>query len=171
MERLVAHNDRRNPLGSGDWRAARGAIAAFYAARAYAPIWVSEDGLTQAGRAALSQLERARDDGLDLSALALPQELGAGLAPDALAEAETRIASAVATYAEQATGSRVPPSRVSPLIFSARSVADPGAALAETAAAADPAQRLADFNPPQKGYRELRDELKRLNEAPPDGAL
>ena len=33
MERLVAHNDRRNPLGSGDWRAARGAIAAFYAAR------------------------------------------------------------------------------------------------------------------------------------------
>ena len=171
MERLVAHNDRRNPLGSGDWRAARGAIAAFYAARAYAPIWVSEDGLTQAGRAALSQLERARDDGLDLSALALPQELGAGLAPDALAEAEARIASAVATYAEQATGSRVPPSRVSPLIFSARSVADPGAALAETAAAADPAQRLADFNPPQKGYRELRDELKGLNEAQPDADL
>ncbi len=170
MERLVAHNDRRNPLGSGDWRAARGVIAAFYAARNYTPIWVSEDGLTQAGRAVLSQLERARDDGLDLPVLALPQELGAGLAPDALVEAETRIASAVATYAEQATGSRVPPSRVSPLIFSARSVADPGAALAETAAAVDPAQRLADFNPPQKGYRELRDELKRLNDAAPIGA-
>ena len=28
--------------------------------------------------------------------------------------------------------------------------------------AADPARRLADFNPPQKGYRALRDELKRL---------
>ena len=35
-------------------------------------------------------------------------------------------------------------------------------ALAETAAAADPARRLADFNPPQTGYRALRDELKRL---------
>ena len=35
--RLVAHDDRRNPLGSGDWRAARGAIAAYYAARAIRP--------------------------------------------------------------------------------------------------------------------------------------
>ena len=68
-------------------------------------------------------------------------------------------------YAEQAMGSRAPPRRVSPLVFLTPSIADPGAALAETAAAVDPAERLADFNPPQKGYRELRDELKRL-EAP-----
>ena len=72
------------------------------------------------------------------------------------------MASAVVAYAEQATGSRVPPSHVSPLIFATPSVVDPGIALAETAAAADPARRLADFNPPQKGYRALRDELKRL---------
>ena len=163
--RLVARDDRRNPLGSGDWRAARGAIAAFYAGRAYAPIWVAENGLTEAGRAALSQLERAPDEGLDLSAFAPPRELGPGLAPDALAEAETTIASAVVTYAEQATGSRVRPSHVSALIFATPSVVDPSIALAQTAAAADPAQRLADFNPPQKGYRQLRDELKRL-EAP-----
>jgi murein L,D-transpeptidase YcbB/YkuD len=163
--RLVARDDRRNPLGSGDWRAARGAIAAFYAGRAYAPIWVAESGLTEAGRAALSQLERAGDDGLDLSAFAPPRELRPGLAPDALAEAETTIASAVVTYAEQATGSRVRPSHVSALIFATPSVVDPSIALAQTAAAADPAQRLADFNPPQKGYRQLRDELKRL-EAP-----
>ena len=165
MGRLIARDDHRNPLGSGDWRAARMGIAAFYAARNYEPVWVSDDGLTQAGRAALSQLDRAGDDGLDLSAFALPRELGAGLDPAALAEAETTIASAVAAYAEQATGSRVQPSRVSPLIFAAPSLADPGAALAQTATAADPAQRLADFNPPQKGYRELRDQLKRL-EAP-----
>jgi L,D-transpeptidase YcbB len=170
MGRLIARDDHRNPLGSGDWRAARMGIAAFYAARNYEPVWVSDDGLTQAGRAALSQLERAGDDGLDLSAFALPRELGAGLDPAALAEAETTIASAVAAYAEQATGSRVQPSRVSPLIFAAPSLADPGAALAQTATAADPAQRLADFNPPQKGYRELRDQLKRLIEAAPAGA-
>jgi L,D-transpeptidase YcbB len=170
MGRLIARDDHRNPLGSGDWRAARMGIAAFYAARNYEPVWVSDDGLTQAGRAALSQLERAGDDGLDLSAFALPRELGAGLDPAALAEAETTIASAVAAYAEQATGSRVPPARISPLIFAAPSLADPGAALAQTATAADPAQRLADFNPPQKGYRELRDQLKRLIEAAPAGA-
>ena len=140
-------------------------------ARAYAPVWVGENGLTDAGRAALAQLERARDDGLNLSAFALPRDLGSGLDPDAIAEAETTIASAVVAYAEQATGSRVAPSHVSPLIFATPSVVDPGVALAETAAAADPAQRLADFNPPQKGYRELRDELKRLElQASPNGA-
>ena len=163
LERLIARDDRRNPLGSGDWRAARGAIAAFYAGRFYAPVWVSENGLTDAGRAALAQLKRARDDGLNLSAFALPRDLGPGLDPDAIAEAETTIASAVVAYAEQASGSRVPPSHVSGLIFAKPSVADPGVALAETAAAADPAERLADFNPPQRGYRELRDELKRLD--------
>jgi murein L,D-transpeptidase YcbB/YkuD len=167
LDRLVARGDRVNPLGLGDWRAARARIAAFYAARFYEPVWVGQDGLTEAGRSALSRLERAREDGLDLSGFTLPRGLSASLAPDALAEAETTIASAVVTYAEQATGSRVPPSRVSRLIFAAPNVADPGAALAETAAAADPAERLADFNPPQKGYRELRDELKRLIDPAP----
>jgi murein L,D-transpeptidase YcbB/YkuD len=170
IERLVARNDQPNPLGAGDWRAARRAIAAFYAGRAYAPVWVGEDGLTEAGQAALSQLKRAHDDGLDLSAFALPRELGVGLTPHALAEAETTIASAVVTYAEQATGSRVLPSRVAPLIFAEPTIADPGASLVETAAAADPAERLADFNPPQRGYRELRGQLKRLTDAVPSAA-
>ena len=163
LERLVMRVDKRNPLGSGDWRAARGAIAAFYAGRSYTPVWVSENGLTDVGRAALAQLERARDDGLNLSAFALPRDLGSGLDPDAIAEAETTIASAVVAYAEQASGSRVPPSHVSPLIFATPSVVDPGAALVETSTAADPARRLAAFNPPQRGYRALRDELKRLD--------
>jgi L,D-transpeptidase YcbB len=160
--RLVARDDHRNPLGSSDWRAARAAIAAFYSKRAYTPIWVSETGLTDLGRAAVTQLKRASDDGLNLSAFDLPRDLGSGLDPDAIADAETTMASAVVAYADQATGSRVPPSHVSALIFATPSIVAPGIALAETAAAADPARRLADFNPPQKGYSALRDELKRL---------
>jgi L,D-transpeptidase YcbB len=160
--RLVARDDRRNPLGSGDWRAVRAAIAAFYAKRAYTPIWVGETGLTDVGRPVLGRLKRASDDGLNLSAFALPHDLGSGLDPDVIAEAETTMASAVVAYAEQASGSRVPPSHVSGLIFATPSIVPPGIALAETAGARDPARRLADFNPPQKGYRGLRDELKRL---------
>jgi len=169
MDRLVVRSDPPNPLGGGDWRAARAAIAAFYAARNYEPVWVGEAGLTDAGRAAIGQLERARDDGLSLRRVAFPRTVGAGLAADALADAETAIASAVVTYAEQATGSRVPPARVWPLAFPAPNLVDPGAALAETAAAPDPAKRLADFNPPQKGYRELREAWERLL-APVPGA-
>jgi murein L,D-transpeptidase YcbB/YkuD len=165
-ERLVARSDQPNPLG-GDWRAARAAIAAFYAARGYEPVWIGKDGLTKAGRAALAQLERAKDDGLSVSSASLPRAIGPGLAADALADAEMAIASAVVTYAEQATGSRVPAARVWPFAFPAPNLADPGAALAETAAAPDPARRLADFNPPQKGYRNLREAWERLMEAAP----
>ena len=39
--------------------AARMGVAAFYAARAYQPVWVAKNGLTEAGRAVLGQLERA----------------------------------------------------------------------------------------------------------------
>jgi murein L,D-transpeptidase YcbB/YkuD len=166
-ERLVAEADQRNPLGAGDWSAARAAIAFFYAARDFEPVWAGADGLTPAGRAALAQLGRGRDDGLSL---VVPRAIGAALAPDALAEAEIAIASAVVIYAEQATGSRVPPTRVSPFIFATRSVADPGAALRETTEAPDPARRLADFNPPQKGYRDLREEWMRLIAPPPSAS-
>jgi murein L,D-transpeptidase YcbB/YkuD len=165
LVRLIVHDGAVNPLGVGDWRGARAAIGAFYADRRFAPVWVEETGLTEAGRAALAQLERARQDGLNLSAITLPRHLEARLAPNDLAEAETTISEAVVIYAEQASGSRVMPWRVSPIVSDAPSVVGPGVALAETAAAPDPAERLADFNPPQKGYRLLRDELNRLVEA------
>lgn len=84
--------------------------------------------------------------------------------PFDLAEAETTIAEAVVAYAEQASGSRITPTRVSRLVTAQPSVVDPGVALAETVSAPDPAQRLADFNPPQRGYRALREELRRLTD-------
>ncbi len=165
-DRLIV-GDLPDPIGDGDWRAARAAIGAFYAARGFEPVWVDRNGLTRAGRAALARLERAGEDGLSLTGLTAPKEVAAGLGPDDLARAELAIAAAVVAYAEQASGSRIAPSRISPLIGAAPSVVDPGAALAETAAAADPGAQLAAFNPPQKGYRELREELKRLPDSAP----
>ena len=166
LARLIAH-DGLNPLGDGDWRRARVAIGAFYADRLFAPVWVDETGLTTAGRAAMAQLERAPEDGLNLSAFALPRQFEGRMSPKDLAEAETMIAEAIVTYAEQASGSRIMPARVSRLVTAAPSIADPGVALAEVASAPDPARRLADFDPPQKGYRALREELRRLTDAGP----
>ena len=167
LVRLIVDDAAINPLGEGDWRGARAAIGAFYASHGFAPVWVAQTGLTAAGRAALAQLQRAPDDGLNLSALDLPRHVEAGLPPHDLAQAETAIAEAVVAYAEQASGSRVAPWRISRLVSAERNVVDPGVALEETASAPDPGARLAEFNPPQKGYRELRDALKRLAEAPP----
>ena len=159
---LVAERGRANPIGAGDWRAARQAIQAFYAARDYAPVWTSEGGLTvPRADAVLARIERAGEDGLDLSSFALPAAPLADLAPERLAEAETRISAAAVAYAMQASGSRVDPSRISPLIGARPEVADPGFALAALAGADDPDATLQGFNPQQKGYRDLRDQLSR----------
>jgi L,D-transpeptidase YcbB len=170
LDSLIAHDGPVNPLGDGDWRAARAAIGAFYAERGFQPIWVDANGLTPAGRAATAQLERAAEDGLNLSGLALPTGLGSDLSPAEQARAETAIAAAVVVYAEQASGSRVLPGRVSRLVSADASVADPGAALADVASAPDPGARLLAFNPPQKGYRDLREQLRRFAETPPAGS-
>ncbi|MBV9289907.1 MAG: L,D-transpeptidase family protein [Hyphomicrobiales bacterium] len=166
LARLIRSDEPINPLGAGDWRGAKAAIGAFYAGRGFAPVWVSESGLTARGRAVVGQLQRAGDDGLKLAPFKFPLRLESGLSASSLAEAETKIAAAIVVYAEQASGSRVAPLRLfGGLVTAEPSVADPGEALAETASAVDPAARLAEFNPPQKGYRELREELKRLTSA------
>jgi hypothetical protein len=175
LDRLILRDDRANPLGAGDWGAARAAIGAFYAIRGFQPVWVDGDGLTAAGRAVAAQIARAPQDGLTLSGLSLPRKLAAPLDPAALAAAEVALASGVVAYAEQASGSRLAPWRVSPVFAARPEVADPGEALAETAAASDPGARLAAFNPPQKGYQALREALRRVDEraegaAPGDNA-
>src|SRR5271163_2397765 len=71
---MIAEGVKSSPIGAGDWRAARQAIHDVYVGREFAPIWMAPDGrLTPAGVAALSRLERADEDGLDLSAFALPK--------------------------------------------------------------------------------------------------
>ena len=53
LDALVAADVKTSPIGAGDWRAARLAIRAFYAARGFAPVWVDGHGLNRArpGRA------------------------------------------------------------------------------------------------------------------------
>lgn len=163
LARLVLREGGPSPLGAGDWRAARAAIGAFYADRGFRPVWVDADGLTPAGRSATAQIARASEDGLSLTKTPLPRA-SRPLDPDALAAAEAAVAAAVVVYAGQASGSRLSPARVSPILSAEPGVADPGEALAETAAAPDPGARLADFNPPQRGYRALREALRRIDD-------
>jgi murein L,D-transpeptidase YcbB/YkuD len=170
LDALVAADVKTSPIGPGDWRAARLAIRVFYAARGFAPVWFDGRDLNPHGRAALARLERADDDALDLAAFVLPKDLPADATPERLAEAESTLSAAVVAYAMQASGSRIVPSHISSLITARPTVADPGAALAAVAAAADPDAALEGYNPPQKGYRELRDQLSRAREAPPPPA-
>ncbi len=167
---FVSQDVKTNPIGAGDWRAAREAIQAFYAAHDFAPIWVGPKGLTPAGVSALSRLGRSEEDGLDLAAFALPKSALSDASPEQLGEAETVISAAVVAYAMQASGSRLDPRRISSVISARPSVADPSAALAAVAAAANPDAALEGYNPQQRGYLDLRDQLARLRAAAPGAA-
>ena len=144
-------------------RKARQAIAAFYADRGFASLWVDEGRFDIAARALLSRIDHAAADGLDLKAdpVAIPH---AG-EPTALAAAELSLSEAIVDYGRQASGGRVDPSRIDPLVAAKPDVADPARVLASVAEAANPGEALRGFNPPHKGYALLRAKLAELRQA------
>ena len=107
---------RANPLGAGDWRAARAAIGAFYAGRGFQPVWVDarrpDRGRPPGARADSPAPPRTASI---CRASRLPRDLGGRLDPHDARRSGSRDRRAVVAYAEQASGSRIAPSRVSPL--------------------------------------------------------
>lgn len=168
---LPAAEGRKSPVaGLPDWAAARDALERFYLARGDMPIFTDAKGFSAAGRAAIGRLDRADEDGLDLSSFAIPDAHAAIDNPADLAAAEISLAEAVIAYSFQASGGRINPARISPLITAKPAIADPEAALETVAAAEDKDAALAAFNPPQSGYRELRERLAALRAAYPAAA-
>jgi murein L,D-transpeptidase YcbB/YkuD len=156
-------------------RKLRLAVAAFYAERNYAPLWIENGKPNEAARAALAQLARASDDGLSVDEFPAPvfgqsgggagdgQDLGQALGDDKLIAADINLTVQVAAYGREASGGRVEPQRIAALIGAKPAVAEPAQILAVVAAAgADAGSVLKGFNPQQAGYRALRDKLAEL---------
>lgn len=142
----------------------RTALAAFYRDRADGPAWLTGAALTDTGRAAVARIARAAEDGLDPTAFALPDvaAINGTATPDALAAADVGLSLAVMTFAEQASGGRVAPSKISKDITRTPPTADPLAAVRAVSAAADPAAVLDGFNPPNEGFRRLKAKLAEM---------
>ena len=92
----------------------------------------------------------------------LPKESWTPASATDVAEADIAISAAVVAYAEEASGARLAPRRLSALLDLEPAVVDPGKALAAVAAADDPGEALRSVNPAQPGYARLRDELAKL---------
>ncbi len=138
----------------------RAAIAAYYAERDYAPLWIEDGKPTDSVHAVMERLARAGDDGLDLGNLPPPVFKGGD---DELAAADVALSAQVVAYGRQASGSRVDPREISALIGAKPDVADPANILGAVAAAGnDGGTVLRAFNPPQKPYLALRDKLAEL---------
>lgn len=145
-------------------RLERDEIAALYESRDFAPLWIQGETFTPAARAAVARINRAREDGLDLSQY-VPPTLDAA-SPEAMARAELALSQAAVGYVRQASGVRVAPRTIG-LITAKAEIAAPADALLRVSSSADAGETLASFNPPHQGYRELREKLVELRRERP----
>ena len=137
-------------------------LAALYAARAYVPFWIENGRFNIQARSVLSRIDHAAEDGLDLRAFPVAVPRGADLA--GLVASELGLTQAVVAYGNQATGGRVDPTKLGPLIDSKPDVADAARVLAAVSGGSDAGEALHAFNPPQKGYLLLRAKLAELRQ-------
>jgi len=69
------------------------ALAAFCGAHGYAPPWVTATGLSPKATAAIAEIQKADDWGLEAHDFVVPQPVAAGATPEALADAEATLCS------------------------------------------------------------------------------
>ncbi len=136
------------------------ALSSFYAARANAPLFATPTGFTPQAQAAIAQLKSADEDGLEPASVQPPALNSAD--PAAKAESELRLVAAIMTYARLASGGRLVPNRVHPLITPEQQRIAPHQVLADIAGASDMRAAMAAFNPPQEGYRSLKLKLAEI---------
>jgi L,D-transpeptidase YcbB len=139
-------------------KAERKPIEAFYAARNFAPLWIDGGAANARAKAAIARLRQADADGLDSSDYATP-DFASAASPEALAEAEVKLTSAVLTYARHASTGRVHYSRISADIDYKLTPPEPADVLGKMAEAKDAGEALGSYNPPHEGYRLLREKL------------
>ncbi|MEO1197684.1 MAG: L,D-transpeptidase family protein [Pseudomonadota bacterium] len=149
----------------------RKAVASFYQARDFAPIWVSQGRLTIAGNGAATRLELAADDGLDPADYdAPPANFGLTRALDAetLAHTELKLAASIIRYARDARGARINPDVLGEFVDIKRDLPNRRDVLQTVAAAGDTNAALQAYNPQHGGYQRLRERLIALRDTPVD---
>ena len=135
------------------------ALQAFYRAWSGPPLWITEMGFSAKGQAALFEIDKADDWGLDAGAFALPKPnvLPANQQAQALGEIELDLA--VLKYARVARGGREAPSEVSDLFDQIPALRDPKTVMAEIATAVAPGAYLQSLHPQHAQFGRLREAL------------
>jgi murein L,D-transpeptidase YcbB/YkuD len=138
----------------------RAAVEAFYQNRNFAPLWLDKGVENARAGSVIARLKDADTDGLEPGEYRTPNF--AGLAPDALAEAELRLTRAVLTYARHVQAGRFPYTRVSRNIELPQAAPEPADVLSNIANAADAGKALDLYSPQNEPYRKLKGTLAEL---------
>lgn len=158
--------DGEAPASTEYGRHVQKSLAGFYSARASRPLWVTRDGLNARAKAAIAEIERADQYGLEPKKFKLPT-LAAGTdhanPPTAeLARAELMLSHAVLTYAWHAKGGRVDPRKLSRNLDRGPTPPDPGEVMVAMASADDAAAFLRGLHPKHAQFEKLRQKYNAL---------
>ena len=137
----------------------RNAAENFYKSRNYAPLWIADGRLTARAKATIARLRNAGADGLDPADYPVPEFANVGSA-EGLAEADIRLTNSVLDFARHLQAGRIAPTRVSAEVdYGASHTPDPADILRKVSDASDINATFDSFNPPEAGFRALKDKL------------
>ena len=156
--------------GPAEERADRAAILAFYADRAFLPLFVDAHGTTDRARGALAALARAGEDGLEARDYALPR-IEAGLTPEVRAKAEIAFAQTTVRFARHLQSGRFDPGRVHELVTPTPPKTEAREVLERLAGSAASASTLHAYAPTHAGYLRLKAMLGELRGAAPEAPM
>ena len=142
-------------------KADREGVEAFYKARDYKPLWMSDGVADERAKAAITYLVQVDSVGLDPNDYPTPDFKSAATA-ETQAEAELKLTASVLTYARQAQAGRIHFSRVGADIEFKPVVPEPAEVLAKLADASDVGAALDGYNPPQAEFAALKIKLAEL---------
>lgn len=141
----------------------REAVKAFYATRAFKPVWIADKTFTPAAKALIERLHRASEDGLEPSAYPIPVLAKSAQGDAEIAEAELKLSAAALLYARDARGGRINLAAISKLVTPELDLPSADKLLPALADAGEAAgTKLQAYNPQTPGYVALRDRLAEL---------
>ncbi len=142
-------------------RADQEALKAFYEAGDFAPVWVGDNGLNAKAKAAIAEIRKADDWGLDAGAFALPDDARASQAsanPESLADTEVTLSLAVLKYARHARGGRImdPAGTLSSYLDRTPQLLEPKVVIEKIASADEADAYLRGLHPQHPQFEKLR---------------
>jgi L,D-transpeptidase YcbB len=150
--------DRLKDAGRNGEQGDRKALARFYESRQFAPVWVSESGLTTAAKSLKSEIEKADDYGLEAGAFKSPELPNTGRAPSRaeLANAELTLSLSALKYARHAKGGRTEPAQLNKNLDRAAQLLDPQRVIEMLSVAKAPDAVLRGLHPKHPQFEMLR---------------
>ena len=147
------------------------ALRKVYEARAFAPIWIGDGDLTQAGRTLVDVLNKARNNGLepddyDVGGIAA---LRGSANDEGLAHLDYLLSRALIRYGSDLHSGRLNPREVDSELFVYPRYTDPHALLAEAVGSVDVTAYLAALAPDNREYRRLKNGLSAYRAIARDG--